>query len=127
MELELWPRQHDLPPRWDGLPVEWGKWSDTAEIFICPPPKQQRCTHCGSLTAPLMNLGRVWTEPATEPPAIGRERRQHGRQLASILSVFRCPDCKKDHVLNGDERWELDSTDYTDAGSYDIAAPRPGA
>lgn len=26
--LDLWPREHDLPPRWDGLPVQWGDWTD---------------------------------------------------------------------------------------------------
>ncbi len=35
--LDLWPREHDLPPRWDGLPVEWGDWSDTTNVIISPP------------------------------------------------------------------------------------------
>ncbi|OYN76835.1 hypothetical protein [Mycolicibacterium sphagni] len=31
-ELPLWERKHDLPPRWDGMPVEWGEW--TAESML---------------------------------------------------------------------------------------------
>lgn len=124
MELDLWPRQHDLPPRWDGFPVEWGQWSDTAEVFICPPPKRERCEHCRSARPPLMNLGRIWTDPATAPRAIGRARLQNGRHLVANIAAFRCPDCERDHVLmlmaGKWQAWNLDMTDYTDDGSYEI-------
>lgn len=124
MELELFPRQHDLPPRWDGLPVEWGEWSDTAGVFICPPPKTQPCKHCGSVAEPLINCGRVWTEPAPASPAA--DRGQQERRLVATLAAFRCPDCTHDWVLAGGEQWDLDMTDYQDAGSYDVHAPRAG-
>ena len=39
--LDLWPREHDLPPRWGGLPVAWGDWTDTAAVIICPPHATQ--------------------------------------------------------------------------------------
>ncbi|EHB48788.1 hypothetical protein MycrhDRAFT_5629 [Mycolicibacterium rhodesiae JS60] len=122
LELELWPRQHDLPPRWDGLPVEWGDWSDTADIFICPPPPRKKCEHCGSQRDSLMCLGRVWTDPATAPRAIGRARLQRGKHLVANLSAFRCPDCEHDYVLDvvNNEAWDLDPTDYTNDGSYDV-------
>lgn len=116
--LPLWPRQHDLPPRWDGMPVEWGNWTDTDDIFICPPPKPEKCEHCRSTRPPLMNLGRIWTDPATTP-AIGG-----GRQIVANLAALRCPDCRRDHVLllaHGEwQAWNLDETDYTDDGSWDV-------
>ena len=125
MELDLWPRQHDLPPRWDGLPVEWGSWSDTADIIICPPPRRPRCVRCGSHQDPHMNLGRVWTEPGMVR-AIRRAQLSNGRHLVAHLAAFRCPDCEHDHVIDlvNDQAWDLDPTDYTDDGSYDVAAGR---
>ena len=68
--LDLWPREHDLPPRWDGLPVQWGDWSDTADVIICPPPRRpERCDHCGVTVACLINIGRIWTDEASAPAA----------------------------------------------------------
>lgn len=122
--LELWAREHDLPPRWDGLLVEWGDWDDTGRMFICPPPKRpSRCGQCGSTRPRLICTGRVWTDPATSPPAIGRARMRRGRHLVGMMSAFRCPDCEHDSVLdsNGQE-WDLDETDYTDDGSFDVTA-----
>ena len=81
--LDLWPREHDLPPRWDGLPVEWGDWSDTAAVIICPPTRHpDRCDHCGTTRPRLINIGRVWTDEASAPAAIGRARlhRNHHAQ-----------------------------------------------
>ncbi|GAT07597.1 hypothetical protein H7I77_25405 [Mycolicibacterium novocastrense] len=121
--LDLWPREHDLPPRWDGLVVEWGDWDDTAGVFVCPPPRSpQRCEICGSTRPPLINSGRIWTDPATAPPAIGRVRMRRGRHLVGRITAFRCADCEHDTVLdpNG-QMWDLDPTDYTDDGSWDVA------
>lgn len=84
-ELELWPREHDLPPRWDGLPVQWGDWQDSPEVFICPPPKKDaECGSCGSTRAPLLNFGRMWTDPSTAPRAIGKARPVPGRHHFSV-------------------------------------------
>ena len=121
--LELWPRDHDLPLRWDGLPVQWGTWSDTSGVMICPPPKQpDRCAHCGSAAAALINIGRIWTDKHSAPTAIGRSRMRGGKHLVGLLTVFRCPACEHDHVLdpNG-QSWDLDESDYTDGGSWDVA------
>ena len=109
----------------DGLPIEWGEWSDTAGAFMCPPPKPQPCKHCGSVAEPLINLGHIWTEPAIASHAIGLRRLQRGRHLVANLSAFRCPDCERDWVLAGDEQRDLDATDYTDAGPYDTTSPLP--
>ncbi|MEW2484176.1 hypothetical protein AB0876_31785 [Mycobacterium sp. NPDC049093] len=127
--FELWPREHDLPPRWDGLPVQWGEWDDTGRMFICPPPKKpSRCDKCGSTRSRLFCTGRIWTDPSTAPRAIGRARLQRGRQLVGLISAFRCPECRHDTVrdLNGQE-WDLDETDYGDEGSFDISVPSGGA
>lgn len=122
-QFELWPRDHDLPPRWDGLPVQWGHWSDTGTVFMCPPAKPQRCDQCGSSRPRLLNVGRLWTDPQTAPPAIGVARLRRGKHLVGIMSAFRCPDCGHDTVLDpAGQEWDLDETDYTDDGS---TAPPP--
>lgn len=123
VSLDLWPRDHDLPPRWDGLLVEWGDWDDTADMFVCPPPRRpDRCDRCGDTRSPMINTGRIWTDPATAPPAIGRARMHRGRHLVGRITAFRCAACEHDTVLdpNG-QLWDLDPTDYTDDGSWDIA------
>lgn len=125
LELELWPRQHDLPPRWDGLSVEWGKWAHMP--IICPPPKRERCGHCRSVTPQVMNLGRIWTDPAASPNvvSIGKARLKNGKHLAGILTAFRCPDCRHDRVIDSDgQGWDLDQTDYTDSGSQAVSDSR---
>lgn len=121
--LDLWPRQHDLPPRWDGLPVQWGAWTDTAGMFLCPPPRHpERCARCGTTAAALINTGRIFTDQASAPPAIGRARLKGGRHLVGLISAFRCPRCEHDRVLDpAGQEWELDATDYTDDGSWDNA------
>lgn len=118
--LDLWPREHDLPPRWDGLPVQWGDLSDTAAI-ICPPPrKPDRCDQCGTTRARLSNIGRVWTDAASAPASIGRARLHRNRHLVSLITVFRCTACNHDSVVDPNGRmWDLDITDYTDDGSWD--------
>lgn len=122
--LQLWDREHDLPPRWDGLPVEWDEWEDTGGMFICPPPKHPaRCGKCGSTRPRRICTGRLWTDPATAPPAIGRARMRRGRHLVGMMSASRCPDCQHDTVRDPQgQEWDLDSTDYTDEGSFDITA-----
>jgi hypothetical protein len=119
--LDLWPREHDLPPRWDGLPVQWGDWSDTADVIMCPPPRRpERCDHCGVTVACLINIGRIWTGEASAPAAIGRARLRRGQHLVGLITAFRCPVCRHDSVLDPDgKQWDLDVTDYTDDGSWD--------
>lgn len=117
-ELELWPRQHDLPPRWDGLPVEWGEWSD--HPIVCGQWKSEKCTHCGSLRDSRINLGRIWAERTDSLRTINRAP----RALVANIAAFRCPDCGHDRVVDGlgpdAQTWDLDPTDYTDDGSWEV-------
>ena len=118
--FELWERTHDLPPRWDGLIVEWGDWQDLGVPFICPPPKEpRRCGKCGSTQPEQSCLGRLFTDPAlTVVAAIGKARQLRGRHPVGVLSAFRCTDCGHDVVLDPEGvSWDLDDTDYGDAGS----------
>lgn len=127
MTFDLWAREHDLPPRWDGLPVVWGAWDDTGRVFVCPPPKPESCDRCGSARPRLFNVGRIWTDPETAPAAIGLARLRRGRHLIGIISAFRCPACGHDSVLDHENRnWDLDETDYTDDGSWDTSRPQLG-
>lgn len=115
VELELWPRHHDLPPRWDGLPVTWGDWKDAGTVFICPPPKKaDSCSRCGSTAPHRMACGRIQAEPATDLSVIG------------IITAFRCKDCDHDHVLDhAGNQWDLDPSDYTDEGSFEHLPTHP--
>lgn len=120
--FDLWPRQHDLPPRWDGLPVEWSGWQQPPVVYVCPPPRRpDRCDTCASERQPSINIGRVWTDPATAPQAIGRARLRRGRHLVCVITAMRCNDCGHDRVLelSSGMTWDLDETDYTDDGSWD--------
>ena len=120
--LDLWPRDHDLPPRWDGLPVQWGDRSDTAAVIICcPPPRHpEHCDQCGTTRPRLINIGRIWTDQASAPAAIGRARLHQNGHLVGLITAFRCTACNHDSVLDPHgQMWDLDPTDYTDDGSWD--------
>lgn len=122
--FELWPRTHDLPPRWDGMPFEWGAWSPTGGLRICGRTARSahRCAQCASTSPPSMSIGRVWAD-ADPPPAsssLGAAAlQQNTRRIALLLTAFRCPSCGRDWVLDTDgQAWDLDDTDYTDRGSW---------
>lgn len=125
-------RQFDLPPMWDGLVVQWRGWEPQLRAFICPPPKDPACCRkCGSLTAPVCNVGYVATSPAVTHADVEYEEANR-RRLGSLahkrkplvwmrLFVWRCPDCRHDvvHDNDTDECWDLDDTDYGPDGSHD--------
>lgn len=124
-------REHDLPPRWDGLATVWDGWETQIPAFVCPPPKSSCCSACGSLATPVVNRGRVARVPAVTHDRI----REHddkrarlgagnghlaGRPVALYrLHAFRCPDCRHDVVwdVDTDEWFDLDHTDYGPEGS----------
>ena len=45
-----------------------------------------------------------------------------GRRAWIRLVAHRCPDCGHDQVDDGDDLWDLDPDDYSNAGSY-VADP----
>lgn len=112
--LPVEPRQfgkHDLPPKWDGITIEWRGWEGpqwTSAQFH-QSWQEDRCQFCGGDKQASMNLGY-----ACDPPTPAGIKRKAMRWWA-----FRCPDCRGDvvHDLATDEWWTLDSTDYDDQGS----------
>lgn len=106
------PRAHDLPPRWDGLEVEWLGWELLVfSTLVLHDADGYACSGCGSLARPMVNQGWVY-------PNIRRVGRLGlGRSLVRLF-VRRCPDCGLDLVAEpGGEVWELDESDYGDGGS----------
>jgi hypothetical protein len=105
---ELPLHEYDLPPKWDGQPIEWeASWNPPAPAFICPPPKPQPCSGCGRHTL-------------DQPHKMGRTRAVQDRgPVVLMLSVHRCPSCRLDTVfeLETGQCWTLDVTDYGPQGS----------
>lgn len=101
-------REHDLPPMWDGTPVAWGPWSrDTSSVIHHAPVDDIACHVCGVIEQPLLAGGWV------------------PRRVVRLLAV-RC-GCGHDTVYDEQtgEVWDLDPSDYTDAGSW--PEPEQGA
>lgn len=124
-------REHDLPPKWDGRDVTWRGWASpsptTADFHT--PVEARACTECGAIDHLETNRGDVAALPGeTETVTItkmtrsGREYGKDVEQPATIdraLMALRCQHCNHDIVLDltTNESWDLDSTDYTAAGS----------
>lgn len=106
------PDRLDLPPAWDGEPIEWGEWSDNrTTIPYHSKPEDLVCHKCGAFDEPLINFGR-------------RRVDKHGVTLLHQyrdLVIFRCRDCRHDRVWDQrtDQWWDLDPSDYEDEGSVD--------
>lgn len=124
---------HDMPPRWDGHAVLWRGWRPLG-VHICP-PRPECCESCGSLASPLINLGLVANDQVMthddvthDDQAVDLARRMGQRRERHAwlrLTAFRCPDCHADSVLDADGvLWELDQSDYGDAGS--VPPPEQG-
>lgn len=112
-------REHDLPPKWDGHPVEWDGWQQQGQVFICPPPKDRGvCGQCGSLAPRLHNRGVRRIAYDANVVQVGEAKLQP-RETRASLSALRCPDCRHDTVVDlwVDEVWDLDITDYGNQGS----------
>lgn len=130
MTLRALPTMHDLPVSWDGLPVTWGPWhSGRSSLELHLRPADIACRSCGLIESPLVAAGTVHPLPGdtvegeevvTLPS--GRTHRRAvtvpaGPRLA--LVAFRCPGCHHDQVYDErtDETWDLDPSDYGEAGS----------
>lgn len=129
-------RQHDLPPKWDGLAVLWDGWEYAPSgVFMCPPPQREVCEGCGrpsmergfpcySRTKGLVAVSTVLTHDNLRYESENRERLGWARGKRAPrafyrLFAFRCHHCQVDTVwdTDTDEWWTLDHTDYGDEGS----------
>lgn len=124
---------HDLPPKWDGRKVTWGQWQSTSPTTVDfhLPANERSCTECGSLADPDTNRGKVaahWDETeVVEEVRRTKSGREYVRDVErparqkTTLVALRCPDCDHDQVLDmtTSEAWDLDSSDYTDTGSWE--------
>lgn len=126
------PRDHDLPPRWDGHPVEWRPWQPGYTTTYEWHAKQPTvCGHCASTSKPSTAHGVVYA-PETGliqfrprggyPHHLGQAKAAAHARGAPVrwLTAFRCPDCRTDriHDQTTNELWDLDDSDYTNEGSY---------
>lgn len=106
------PRTHDMPPRWDGKPVQWRPWSDVGSVFVCS-----------------RGPGSRKPEPSCPCGAFGVVQMCSGLIDGTVaLSATRCAACGTDTVVElGDDWpatsgpvWTLDwPEDYGDAGSVE--------
>lgn len=118
---------HDLPPRWDGYPVMWRGWQSLTG-HICGRAERACCERCGSVEYPTINVGLVGDDPDMTPTDVEHDdqavrlayqmRRRRKRRSWIRLTAFRCVECGADNVVDGDGvSWNLDLSDYGDAGS----------
>ena len=106
--------EHDLPPKWDGHPVQWSTW-ERDSVFICPPPKPEPCPACGRTGTPFVATRTVAVQGVAH--IFGRRSGRTVTPLTLRLRATRCPHCRFDQVWDGERLWDLDYTDYGDEGS----------
>lgn len=107
-------RLHDLPPAWDGVPVTWRPWQTGRSTLVFHVRNAElACRACGLLDEDLTAVGII----DLDIPRNGWRPRLH---------AHRCRGCGRDqvHDLDTDEMWDLDATDYGDAGS--VPPPEQG-
>ncbi|WP_102158706.1 hypothetical protein [Zhihengliuella halotolerans] len=127
MALHAQPSRRELPPKWDGVPVRWGRWSaHRTTLPLHSKPNDLVCHECGAVDERMINFG-------TRPPAPGAmftvPRYRPGRKIGVVgrvpawavrdLIAFRCRHCRHDQVHDqrtGDV-WDLDGSDYGPEGS----------
>lgn len=98
-------REHDLPPYWDGQPVQWRDWQHLHTTLIYHQPLEHTaCEQCAVLDHRASCVGTLRTVPP------------------QTLLALRCTHCKLDTVvnINTHEQWTLDASDYTAEGSYEL-------
>jgi len=121
-------RAHDLPPRWDGLRVEWDPWQAepwTSGVFH---EKPRPCPACGMYEPRSVVHGVIWSPPGVLPfrrpktygeAALNQRAETEGTPLGHLV-VWRCTGCRHDQVLDSRDSsvWDLDESDYNDDGSW---------
>lgn len=121
----------DLPPLWDGVPVQWSEWStghSTLAYHI--PADQLACSECGAIEEPSISFGMRPPETPTFTSTRTKTTKKSGRKYDVVCEVpawgmrdiyaARCRHCGHDRVtdLRTDEVWDLDASDYAPEGSY---------
>lgn len=111
-------RPNDLPPKWDGHPVEWRDWQLPPQLIVCPPVRRDCCPRCASIAERPCNRGTARINPRTQLDLLRAGRT--GRAILITLVAFRCTDCRHDQVLevSTGKWWDLGPDDYQDEGSY---------
>lgn len=115
-QLQLDLRAHDLPPRWDGHPVEWENW---APELVVTHLDRDPCAQCGSKER-LRTRGIRSIRHDDNVIRFRRGRPTRPRDLRAVLCVTRCVGCRLDVVFDPwtGQWWDLDGSDYQDAGSH---------
>lgn len=97
----------DLPPFWDGEPVQWDPWKNIrTTLALHLPADALACDKCGTVDEPATCWG---SRPAYPGPHPIRD-----------LSAARCRHCGHDVVTDHrtDQTWDLEPEDYGPAGSH---------
>jgi hypothetical protein len=117
---------NDLPPKWDGRPVEWEGWRNLeTSMALHLPVDDLTCRACGAIGERAINSGkRLRTfrkEQRTKSGAIYLSTQRYRRPVRDLFA-FRCRHCGHDQVLDTstDQLWDLDPSDYSDEGSYEL-------
>lgn len=106
-----------LPPKWDGVLIEWGTWEPEMRMFICPPPKPEPCPECGLIRP------KAFTQGKRVPGPRGlRDRGPLALLYRQALHAYRCTGCGHDQVydVETDQLSDLDMTDYGPDGSWSV-------
>ncbi|QOP64926.1 hypothetical protein SEA_BRYNNIE_28 [Arthrobacter phage Brynnie] len=129
--VRLVQSRHDLPPSWDGQPVEWDEWSpedSRTTLVLHVPAHELACHECGSVDEPRIS----WGKRPPESPTITTTRTKttrSGHQYEAPAEVeawsvrdlvaARCRHCLHDVVTDTrtGESWDLEEEDYGPDGS----------
>lgn len=134
MTLALVHSRHDLPPLWDGRRVDWSPWVEEPHttLIFHRPAHEFACTGCGWIRdTDLHATGRLHPEPGATFTVLPHPRARHTTEVPAWpvvrLAVRRCTGCGLDEVtdIETGEVWDLEPSDYTDAGSW--PEPEQGA
>ena len=129
-------REHDIPPRWDGLAVVWEGWQHAPPVHWCSARLVDVCEGCGRPTTHrgypcwsvnwglMPDRARLTHEdyaaenaPRARLPESLRHKRP--RRWWVRLQAYRCHHCDLDtvHDTRTGLTWTLDHADYSDTGS----------
>lgn len=127
--LRLVHSAHDLPPSWDGQPVEWTPWNDARSTLpLHVPAEALACDKCGAVDESLISWGKRPPDRPTYPGTRTKTTKSgHRYEVAAEvpswpvrdLSAARCRHCGHDVVTDTrtGESWDLEPEDYGPDGS----------